>query len=366
MEKVLRELARFDTSGESALTVVASFQHIAEQDAWDETDILTAMSRYSGYPARLALSGGVYLHSETDGRLSHVTTPPHERWPAERTSPGDADSLWLERIGPLSLPEAVILHSAAELLRKLQERRIAGHVTEFDDPLAALVATADVALARRLLERLGIDPAAECVAIAQPGPTVGLQLVVGDGGSVNWSDGAGSGERFGAVRTGIGVRLEALRFAESWRTALTALSLASEGSDFDPGATVVRYDEVALLSRLTEVQGLADDRDVVDVAVLCAEIPWAARTFDGIARQTSLRMVASMLFTHHSTIQSRLSILESRLGWGVTTTDGKLRLQLALAARRILLHSVETSPPRSVFAAVPSAEWRPESATRRP
>ncbi|WP_461171437.1 helix-turn-helix domain-containing protein [Arthrobacter sp. Z1-9] len=359
MERVLRELARFDTSGESALPIIAAFQHIAERAVWDEADILTAMSQYSGYPARIALGGGVYLRAEVDGRLSHDATPPHERWPAERTSGSDADSIWLERIGPVTLTEAVILHSSAELLRKLRERAAAGHSTEFNDPLAAIVATADLALTERLLQRLGIDPAVECVAIAQPGPTVGLQMTVGDSVAANWSDSLGPSDRFGVVRTGIGIRVQAIRFAESWKTALTALSLASEGSDFDPGATVMRYEDVALLARLTEAKGLADSPDVVGITRLCIEVPWAARTLDGIARQTSLRLVASMLFTHHSTVQSRLAIMEDRLGWEVTTADGKLRLQLALAARRFLLHGLEVGPPRSTFAPVPSAKWRP-------
>lgn len=365
MEKVLRELARFDKLGESALTIVASFQHIAERHGWDETDILIAMSQHSGHPARIAVNGGPYLRSDVNGKVSQDKTPPHEGWPAERIGAGDEDSIWLERTGPMTLAEAVVLHSSAQLLGELRARNAVKNSVEFYDPLATLATTRDRALTERLLKRLGIDPRNECFAIAQPGPTVSLQLSADTTSDAYESDASGHSSRFGVVRTGIGIRLEAIDFADSWDTASKALSLASEGSDFDAGATVVRYSDVSLLAHLTEAEGLADNRDVKAIASLCREILYAARTFDGIARNSSLRSVASMLFTHHSTVQSRIAILEGRLGWEVTTAEGKLRLQLALAARRVLLHGVDTRPPRSAFASAPADEWRPELAAWR-
>jgi sugar diacid utilization regulator len=141
---------------------------------------------------------------------------------------------------------------------------------------------------------------------------------------------------------------------------LGALSLASEGSDFDPGETVVDYSEVALLTQLCQIEGLLDSHDVRAVVHVCKEISYAAKTLDAIVRNSSLRSVASILFTHHSTIQSRLAILEGRLGWELNTGEGKLRLHLALVARRMLLHGIDNRPPRSAL--VRSADWRAESA----
>ncbi|WP_442972868.1 helix-turn-helix domain-containing protein [Rhodococcus sp. IEGM 1354] len=363
MERVLRELARFDNSGESALTIVASLQHISERNLWDETDIVIAMAQHSGHPARIALEKGVYLRSDQTGALSHVTVPPHKQWPAERITAGGDDSIWLERMGPITLAEAVILHSSAQLLHELSARKAAEDPDTYGDPLATLATTRDLGLAERLLKRLGIDPAAECFAIAQPGPTVGLQLSTEQGTGNYHPDSSQSINRFGKLRTGIGIRLQALHFAESWKTALEALSLASEGSDFDPGATVVRYSDVALLAQISQIEGLHDSHDVSAVVSLCQEIPYAAKTLDAIARNSSLRSVASILFTHHSTIQSRLAILEGRLGWELNTGEGKLRLHLALVARRMLLHGIDNRPPRSAL--VRSADWRAESAARR-
>lgn len=363
MERVLRELARFDNSGESALTIVASLQHIRERNRWDETDIVIAMAQHSGHPARIALEEGVYLRSDQTGALSHVTVPPHKQWPAERITAGGDDSIWLERMGPITLAEAVILHSSAQLVHELSARKAADDSETYGDPLATLATTQDLGLAERLLKRLGIDPASECFAIAQPGPTVGLQLSAGLDTDNCHPDSSQSIKRFGTLRTGIGIRLQALHFAESWKTALGALSLASEGSDFDPGATVVRYSDVAILSQLSQIEGLLDSHDVKAVVSLCKEIPYAARTLDAIVQNSSLRAVASILFTHHSTIQSRLAILEGRLGWAVNTGEGKLRLHLALVARRMLLHGIDKRPPRS--ASVRSADRRVESAAWR-
>lgn len=140
-------------------------------------------------------------------------------------------------------------------------------------------------------------------------------------------------------------------------------SLASEGSDFDPGDTVVKYSDVALLAQISQIEGLLDSHDVRAVLRLCKEITYAAKTLDAIVRNSSLRSVASILFTHHSTIQSRLALLEGRLGSEVTTGEGKLRLHLALVARRMLLHGIDKRPPRSAL--VRSADWRVESAAWR-
>ncbi|MFF2846357.1 helix-turn-helix domain-containing protein [Streptomyces sp. NPDC058001] len=51
------------------------------------------------------------------------------------------------------------------------------------------------------------------------------------------------------------------------------------------------------------------------------------------------------LTVHHSTLQERLSQAEHLLGWDVHTPQGRLRLQLALAVRRLRRTAPQGGPP---------------------
>jgi DNA-binding PucR family transcriptional regulator len=53
---------------------------------------------------------------------------------------------------------------------------------------------------------------------------------------------------------------------------------------------------------------------------------------------SSLRAAATALRVHHSTLQDRISHAEPLLGWNVREPHGRLRLQLALALRRLHRH----------------------------
>ncbi|MEV0909840.1 helix-turn-helix domain-containing protein [Streptomyces hokutonensis] len=81
------------------------------------------------------------------------------------------------------------------------------------------------------------------------------------------------------------------------------------------------------------------DVHVIEAAARIA--PWVLRTLMELTLHSSVRPAAAALHIHHSTLQDRLATIEHELGWSVRTPAGRLRVQLALAVRRLLLHPAE-------------------------
>jgi len=61
-------------------------------------------------------------------------------------------------------------------------------------------------------------------------------------------------------------------------------------------------------------------------------------TLDAVVLAPSVRTAARQLQVHHSTLQDRIAHAEQLLGWNVREPQGRLRLQLALALRRLHRH----------------------------
>jgi sugar diacid utilization regulator len=131
--------------------------------------------------------------------------------------------------------------------------------------------------------------------------------------------------------------VEPERLPESWAAARTALRFTAEGTAHDPGPRTVHADELGALALLAGAVG-PDTPPVPDLLAVeraVAEAPWAAATLHAVASAPSLRSAAAELTVHHSTLQERLAQLHHLLGWDVHTPQGRLRLQLALATRRL-------------------------------
>jgi DNA-binding PucR family transcriptional regulator len=79
--------------------------------------------------------------------------------------------------------------------------------------------------------------------------------------------------------------------------------------------------------------------DVLAVERARSAAPWVLGTLVTFASSPSLRTAATALVVHHSTLQDRIAHVEQLLGWQVRDPMGRLRLQLALALRRLHLHS---------------------------
>jgi sugar diacid utilization regulator len=84
----------------------------------------------------------------------------------------------------------------------------------------------------------------------------------------------------------------------------------------------------------------APDVHALDRAAAAA--PWVLATLGAVASCHSLRAAAVTMNVHHFTLQDRLAHAEHLLGWSVQEPYGRLRLQLALAMRRLHHHTQPT------------------------
>jgi hypothetical protein len=141
-------------------------------------------------------------------------------------------------------------------------------------------------------------------------------------------------------RVGVGPSGPATDLPSSYAAARIALRFAADGTEEDPGETVVHYESLGVLALLAEAPIPADVPDLHALSHAIAAAPWALTTLHAVASTASLRAAATVLRLHHSTLQDRIVHLEHLLGWPVREPAGKLRLQLALALRRLRRHPV--------------------------
>jgi DNA-binding PucR family transcriptional regulator len=117
-----------------------------------------------------------------------------------------------------------------------------------------------------------------------------------------------------------------------------ALRFAADGTDEDPGPRVVHAAELgglALLAAAGDHPALPDAEALEHAA---SAAPWMLTTLHALASTVSLRAAAELLGVHHSTLHDRVTYAEQLLGWNVREPQGRLRLQLALALRRLRRH----------------------------
>ncbi|MGH9058539.1 MAG: helix-turn-helix domain-containing protein, partial [Acidimicrobiales bacterium] len=115
----------------------------------------------------------------------------------------------------------------------------------------------------------------------------------------------------------------------SYQQARIGLRLTGE-----PGPSHV--DTAALGGLLALADGCDSPSAVAEVAGLegvTSAYSWALATLTAVAAEASLRGAAGVVHVHHSTLQSRVELIERRLGYAVTTPAGRTRLTVALALR---------------------------------
>nr|WP_281371430.1 helix-turn-helix domain-containing protein [Petropleomorpha daqingensis] len=217
----------------------------------------------------------------------------------------------------------VLERAAAAVATALDRTRRRAAVA--DDPAAVevLLETA-VPLSDRLAtaRRLGLTGEVSAVAVHGGGARV-----------------APVGGEVGGVRAGIGPAVPVGELPASWAAARTALRFTAEGTEADPGPRVVRAEELGGLLLLADAVRPGGDvpPDVRALSAAAAGSPGLLATLDAVATTASLRTAAAALHVHHSTLQERVAAAERALGWDVREPQGRLRLQLALVVRRLLV-----------------------------
>jgi PucR C-terminal helix-turn-helix domain len=238
-------------------------------------------------------------------------------WP--RTEVAERAVLALERTGEPGPVDAMILERAAAAARAVLDRT-RGRAPATDPAVVELIVDASAPSAVREVAARNLTGPVRAVAL----PT-GPALLP-------------EGAAIPPGRAGIGPAVPAADLPASYAAARIALRFAADGTEEDPGDTVVHYESLGSLALLAEAPARPEVPDLSALAHAIAAAPWALATLHAVAATASLRAAAARLRLHHSTLQDRVVHLEHLLGWPVREPAGKLRLQLALALRRLRRH----------------------------
>ncbi|WP_250038213.1 helix-turn-helix domain-containing protein [Paractinoplanes maris] len=317
MKDLAVRLAALDPDAGAALRVIAYFDRLTEARAGLQT-IVRGAAVLAGCPARLTDDPHrIQVRVQPDG----ASSPAGEPDPAWMSAPVGGATLWLERPGPPGPVEAMVLERASAAAKAILDRTR----RQADPALSELVidATAAEPLRLQAAARLGHKPTDRVRAIA-----------LDDGTAVLLPESAGPPP---ATRAGIGPTGPVASLPESWAAARIALRFTAEGTEQDPGRRIVHADDLGGLALLATAvtPGSEPIPDVRALERAAATTPWMLTTLDAVAETASLRAAATALRVHHSTLQDRLAHAIPVLGWDVRDPRGRLRLQLALALRRL-------------------------------
>lgn len=311
-------LAAINVDAGAALRVIAYFDALAEARAGLQP-IVRGAAILADCPARLQDPyRRVRIRVTREGRSQWREEPPDASWMS--VTAGTA-TLWLERPGPAGPVEAMLLERAAGAARAALERT-RGRVPAPDPATARLIVDAsapeDVRL--RAARRLGLLDTGYVIALDDEIRVLSGPLPPLSG------------------RAGVGPATPLPQLPASWEAARVALRFAADGTDEDPGPRVVHAAELgglALLAAAGDQSALPDARALEHAA---SAAPWMLTTLHAVASTMSLRAAATMLRVGYPTLHDRVTYAEQLLDWNVREPQGRLRLQLAMALRRLRRH----------------------------
>ncbi|GLI03213.1 helix-turn-helix domain-containing protein [Phytohabitans aurantiacus] len=323
MKELAGRLAALDPDAGAALRVITYFDSLVEAHAGLEA-IVRGAAVLAGCPARLVdPERRVRVRVTPDGQRDDAVEPPDGAWLSTPVIPHGA--LWLERAGPAGPVDAMVLERAAAAARDALDRTRGRAPAPRDPALVELLCDPAAPEPARLAaaHKLGLPAGGPVHALAVEGGLASVQLAVTPVA--------------GGRRTGVGPAGAVADLPRSWAAARTALRFTAEGTAQDPGPRVVYADELGGLAALATAVGPGTPPvpDVLALERAASAAPWMLATLHAVATTPSLRTAAGTLTLHHSTLQDRLAHAERLLGWGLRDAPGKLRLQLALALRRL-------------------------------
>ncbi len=318
MRELLGRISALDPEAGAAVKVIAYFDELTGAGI---EPVVRGAAVLTGVPAGFAHPGrGLTLRIDPAGEVRRTAAAPDPSWCSVRVGGG---VLWLERAtadpGPV---EAMVLERAAAAVRARLE-----HTPPAAGGRAALVqALIDPGLPEeqraRAARRFGINPGSPARAVADHGG--GVRVLA-------------AAEPPGERRAGVGPAVEALALPSSWHDARRALRFTARGTGADPGPRVVFAEELGGLLLLADTvrPGSEPVPDVAALERVAREAAPLLAALDAVASSPSLRAAARMGGQHHSTLQESVERAERLLGWPVREVSGRLRLQVALALRRL-------------------------------
>lgn len=340
MKDLAVRLAALDADAGAALRVIAYFDGLAENKAGLQA-IVRGAAVLAGCPARLDdRSRRVHVRVDPAGHAAPDPSAADERWMRTPVVPDASATLWLERIGEPGPVEAMVLERAAGAARSVLDRT-RGRAPSEDPALVELIvdASAPPEVRRQAAMSMRLSESDRFRAAALPS---GPKVVPADAtppfaGAPSGSPGV-SPSPYAGTRAGIGPAVPPGDLPASYAAARIALRFAADGTAEDPGAMVVRHEDLGGLALLADLPESADVPDLRALEHAAAAGPWVLSTLHAFAEASSLRAAAAALRLHHSSFQDRIAQAEHLLGWPVRDPHGRLRLQLALALRRLRRH----------------------------
>ncbi|MGA5762407.1 helix-turn-helix domain-containing protein [Nonomuraea bangladeshensis] len=329
MRELAGRVAALDPEAGAALRVIAYFDELAGHPA-GLGSVVRGAAFLAGCPARLVDDARhLRIRIGPDGVPLDAREPVLACWPAQDLTPGGGARLLLERERTASVLDAVILERAAGVARTVLERT-RGRAAPADPAWVEVLIDGHAAEHERraAAARLGLTGPARAIAVH--GETARVQPMPPGGGPADPGVPAGR-------RAGIGVTVPVLDLPASWESARTALRFTAAGGEHDPGPRLVHAGDLGTLTALAAAihPGTPPPADVDALRRAAVAAPWMLATLDAVVTAPSLRAAAGVLHVHHSTLQARLGQASGLLGWDVTEPPGRLRLHLALIARRL-------------------------------
>jgi PucR C-terminal helix-turn-helix domain len=342
VEALVARLSRLDSDAEGAMRVVTFYDTLIRR----RVD-LPALARASAGLAECVT--GVRMHGS--GRVIRMSpdggeAPPSDH-PASTTVPVVLDdeeigTVWLERSGPASALDLLLLERFAIAVASVAERYGPANTTMADPALVELVISCetDDAARDRALRLLGFrdDHPVHVMAVRSRMPLDRIGSAVCPGRPVKAAHVADVGvvlaTRIDSARipTGVCAGIGSAHSLDlAWREARTALRFTTSREP------VIRYDGLGVLALLAQVppDALRNNADVLAIARI-AHNTTDLDTLDAYCATASVRQAAEFLHLHHSSVARRLEQLAKKLGMELTPPAGLTRVQMALTAWRLL------------------------------
>lgn len=319
MQELVGRLTALDPEASETLKVVSYFDALVSTGVGAES-LLRGAAALAGATVGLR-HGERSLRMGADGaRLPGGAAPEAGGLARE----ADGIRVWIERDGPPHVNDAMVLERLAIALSITQARRGTDDGGAVDAALSPQATDDERAIA---LARLRMDaaPALRVLALPADAPAPGLgpsAVVVTPRGPARAVICDADVEVAVPGRHGVGLAVPRERIAESWASALIALRLADAEH---PVVSAEDLGGVLLVAEASDARP-APHPDAVALAGLDAR---ALELLDALADTGSVRAVATRLGMHHSSVQQRVGVLASALGYDPRAPYGRIRYAIA-------------------------------------
>ncbi|WP_072801603.1 helix-turn-helix domain-containing protein [Rhodococcoides yunnanense] len=322
MEGLLLRLTQLDAVAENAVRVIGFFDQLTTRRVSLETLVAEA-SRLAECPVGLVTDDC----PAPEKAIVHVLADGTGAWLSRVDSIAPLDDILVER---LAMSASILWRHDGSLVGPSDAELVRTYLSEASS-------AADRSRASSLL---GFDPDALVSVVALD---VGRDAVVeiaeslrgryADIGSLHAVLTASASLDLGSdVRAGVSPAMAVLDGPTAWRRARTAMRMARAAR------RIVYWKDLGSLAPIIERLRLEDIDDVPDVVTLdlieaAAGGPDTMDILTAFCASDSVRHTAAAVYRHHSTVASRLAQIGDRMGFCLTTVEGKERLRLALLLR---------------------------------